>query len=82
MLTVYKYEIPIADRFVLQLPIGAEILHAECQNGVPCLWAKIDTEARRVGRRLYITGTGHPVSPTVRHITSFQQGEFVWHLWE
>jgi len=37
MRVIYKYEIEI-DRNSMMLPIGAKILHVECQNGTPYLW--------------------------------------------
>jgi hypothetical protein len=79
--TIYKYPFGIDDRFAMQMPVGAEILHAEMQGGTPCLWALVDSEApRELAFRLF--GTGHPFPEDVAlaHVSTFQQGPFVWHL--
>lgn len=47
MKTIWKFELPDADCKV-KMPIGAEIVKVEAQNGVPCMWAIVDTEAKEV----------------------------------
>lgn len=37
MKCVYKYEIPVQDQFALQLPVGAQVLDVQAQQGTPQL---------------------------------------------
>ncbi len=61
MLTVYKYELPIADIAKVALPEGAEILSVGLQGGLPMLWARVDTEVTGTEVRMVrLAGTGHP----------------------
>lgn len=72
MLTVYKYEIGLRhlnddSTTVVRMPKGSELLHAACQyEGVPdvvAVWARVDTDAPLIGRRIGVFGTGHSISP-------------------
>lgn len=84
MITIHKFPFPVTDRFDLRMPRDAIILRAECQAGVPCLWAMVDTEAPMEDASFRIYGTGHPIDPDVidglSHVDTFQQGRCVWHL--
>ncbi len=82
MITVHKFPFLITDATAIDMPIGAEILLVECQNQQPCIWAKVDNKAKTEKRMFVITGTGHEVPGHCKHVASFQQGMFVWHLWE
>jgi len=82
MKRVFKYEFEITDNLVIPMPIGAQILHADIQAGHPCVWALVDPEHAREDRRFAVHGTGHPVFENEVHIATFQQGPFVWHLFE
>jgi hypothetical protein len=81
---VWKFEIPIQDRFELQMPAGAEIVHVEVQAGNACLWALVEPERGAELRVFYLRGTGRRVEPGLRHLGSFllHRGEFVGHLFE
>ena len=82
MLTVYKYPFRIEDRFVLHLPPGFQILKVECQAGVPCMWVLVNSgcPAESVPFRIYGTGHDIKIGEIGDHVATFQQGEFVWHL--
>jgi hypothetical protein len=84
MRTIWKYEIPIADKFVLQMPITAKILTTQIQNGLPVMWAVVNTEEKLKERTFYLFGTGHrfPEEHNVRYINTFQIDSFVGHLFE
>ncbi len=83
MSTVYKYPFQVDDDVRIDMPIGAEILLIETQNGVPTIWAQVNPKATYVTRRFRVVGTGHPFeSDRVKHVGSFQQPPFVWHLYE
>ena len=78
MRTIWKYEI----KPQIEMPEGSEIIHVENQNGVPTLWALVCPNALPVQRSFSIRGTGHPVDSILHHLKSWQDGQFVWHLFE
>jgi hypothetical protein len=83
--TVYKYPFEIAGEVVIPMPFGAKILRVECQAGQPCMWALVDADRVIETRRFLVRGTGHdiPRNPAeIEHIATFQQGPFVWHMFE
>ena len=82
MLTVHKFQFSIDDSVRIEMPMNAKVLHVECQDLIPCIWAHVNTANAKETRQFYVTGTGHPVAGRLRYIASFQQGQFVWHLWE
>lgn len=90
MRTIYRYSIPIRDRFTIELPFGARFLHAECQLRAPheaSMWFLVDTEQKPVKRTFAIVGTGNPAPDYINaseHLATFQMlvGAFVWHLFE
>ncbi len=85
---VYKYPItPPSNYFTLDLPKGAQILTADVQGGIVCLWALVDPEAPTQTRKFRWAGTGHEISEApenLRHVsTFFMQGELlVFHIFE
>lgn len=40
---IFKYQIPVMERFTMQLPAGAEIIRVADQGGMFWLWAVVDT---------------------------------------
>jgi hypothetical protein len=86
MKTIYKYPFPIEDTFTLGLPEGAQILKAACQGGQPCIWALVTPGDPLQSEVFHIFGTGHPIHEDlldrVDFIDTFQQGPFVWHLFQ
>lgn len=85
MRKIYKYDLPVMDVAEVSLPAGAEILKIEAQRGMACLWALIDDLQRPEKRTFLIVGTGNPVPDEATketHVATFQQGPFVWHVFE
>jgi hypothetical protein len=85
MLTIHKFAFDASDYVTIQMPRGAVILHVECQCGVPCIWALVDTDKPSVDERFRVFGTGHMIEgvgnhAASSHVASFRQGPFVWHL--
>ncbi len=82
---VYKYPIPITDRFSIEMPYGHRVLSAQMQNGVPVMWAAGDPTLKMDRRWFYLVGTGNPMQREARlcrFIDTIQDGSLVWHLWE
>lgn len=90
MRTIYKYPIPIADSFKMELPKGAMILSFQSQNGVPCIWAMVETGFVEEERSFRLYGTGRPIGNIpkdagLHYIGTAQQSQtppLVWHLFE
>lgn len=59
MITIYKY--PIDKTFVLEAPI-IKPLHVDYQDGIPTLWAMVDTDAQNEEWFITYVGTGWNVS--------------------
>jgi hypothetical protein len=91
-LSVWKFEIQIADEFKLTMPKGAKPLHVgvqqvnkwNAQYEQPCLWVLVDPDAETEKRTFYMRGTGHSVKPGLEHVGSFivGGGTFVGHLFQ
>ncbi len=95
MITIWKYEIPIKDCFEIEMQRGARILCVQVKEGVPCIWASVDTKEEKWSRKFRICGTGNPYPKSNNdffYIGTFQMQEysetfrneitFVWHLFE
>ena len=84
MKTIYKYPIKIADHQVLNLPMGAEVLTVQTQQGKIFLWAKVDADQRETTElNIYVCGTGHRVrDETLVYLGAIQQfnGDLIWHV--
>lgn len=77
MRTVFKYQLTSGD---LELPKDATVLMV--RDGF--LWAEVETEAETELRRFRVFGTGHeiPKERFVKHVASWVDAPFVWHLYE
>lgn len=83
---IFKYTLEVADRQVVQMPVGSKILAFQFQRGVPCIWALVAEGSVMKSRALRIHGTGHQINiddtPT-QYVGTAQQGDsLVWHLFE
>ena len=58
-LAIWKYPLEVADEQTVNLPNGAQVLCVQNQNEVPCIWAKVDTQAVTRPWRVVTRGTGH-----------------------
>jgi hypothetical protein len=86
--SVWKYPLAVTDEddFKIEMKKGAQILHLDTQQGMPCLWALVDPNAPVEGRYFHIAGTGHPIEgyEFMKHIGSFMLygGSLVFHVFE
>lgn len=88
MRTIYRYELAIKDRPMVDMPRGAVVLPVP-----PCarnrdsieIWALVDPEAPPVSRSFRIVGTGNPMpevcGPFVGTVMT-HGGMYVWHVFE
>jgi hypothetical protein len=61
MKTIWKYEIPIEEKFEISMPIMARILSVQNQQRVPQMWCLVDSDKPVKTRKFIIVGTGHEV---------------------
>lgn len=82
MKTIYKYPIEITDSQEVEMPINAEAIHAGLDpQGTPCVWATVDNQNATEAVTVLVVGTGNPIPQRARrHVGSFNQGPFVWHI--
>ena len=79
---VFKYMFEGVDTDnAIEMPLGAELLHVGVQHNRICLWARVNENARMVGRRFRIVGTGHDGADG-RYLgtVSFHSGDLVFHI--
>lgn len=86
MKTIWKFTFSVADSFTVSMPAGAEFLHVAMQRDLSCMWLSVDDQAFQVLRRFAVQGTGRLLGEArredVRYLGTFQNGPFVWHLFD
>ena len=83
--TISKFQFEPNDRIEFTMPIGAEILTVQMQNGQPCVWALVNPQVKTEKRILRIVGTGHTIIDKLgKYIGTFQlmEGQLIFHLFE
>ena len=86
--TIWKFELEIADKQTIEMPVNAEILTVQTQNEIPCLWALVDPDDPKEDRVIKIFGTGHPIVYDAgvdrKYIGTYQLrgGSLVFHVFE
>lgn len=88
MKTIYRYQLAITDRPVVDMPGGAVVLpvppSVRNQDRIE-VWALVDTERPPVARGFLVVGTGHPMpevhGPFLGTVVT-HGGAFVWHVFE
>lgn len=81
MTAVYRYEVPVDDRWH-PLQFAGPVLHVACRNmHVVELWA-MNTPGPTRSFRVY--GTGHSLPPDLEYVGTALApgGQLVWHLFE
>jgi hypothetical protein len=88
MKTIWKYELQVTDWQTINIPRNAEILTIQNQNGIPQLWAIVDTDEKAIELKgIEIYGTGNPMRSDGlirKYIGTFQMlgGKFIGHCFE
>lgn len=87
MKTIYKYPIMITNGQTLPIPVGANMLTVQVQNGNPFIWAMVDTDAPVEDVSIRVYGTGHLISESsnLEYIGTFQSmygGNLVFHVFK
>jgi len=86
MKTIWKFPFETTDMFRVAMPKNSKILDIQVQDGIPCMWALVDTDSIKHNRAFFIHGTGHEVSQVddKKYIGTYQErgGSLVWHVFE
>lgn len=87
MQVIYKYPFRPNDEVYIEMPIDARILSVQVQNGVPCIWALVDTDLSVRSRLFMIYGTGHEIHNNIdkaEFIGTIQMhnGALVFHVFD
>lgn len=83
MKKVYKYPIPRANaKFSVMLPMGFKFLRVSFQAEQLFMWCEVTDGnlASQVNFQLF--GTGQELNPNGRYLTTFDDGPFVFHLYQ
>lgn len=87
--TIWKFDLgEIADRYVISMPKGAEVLTLQLQRKLPCIWVLVDPQAEKEDRVFEIFGTGHVIDYSEgaerKYIGTFliYGDDLVFHLFE
>lgn len=62
---IYKYQMPVLERFEMKLPVGAEIIRMQDEGGMFWLWAVVDTNSELEIRKFHAYKTGAEINPNL-----------------
>lgn len=84
---IWKFTIPIADEFTIDMPQGAKLLDVQAQGGEqPVLWALVEPDETIQPRCFALRGTGHDATglDEAEYVGTFQlnRGALVFHLFD
>lgn len=86
--TIWKFSLEITDAQRIDMPEGAEILTAQFQGEILCLWALVDADKPKQERVIEVFGTGNPIwvdmGVSRKFIATAQMPNMplVWHVFE
>lgn len=82
---IWKFPLSFAHTQIIEMPLGAKIIHVANQFEFPTMWVIVDPSAPKVKRRFGVIATGALFDDSsVRYVGSFtiQGGMFVGHVVE
>lgn len=70
MKKIYKYSLPVQEKYCIQLPKDAQIIRVEDVDGLFFLWAIVDTseDVELEERYLEFYKTGQPIETPLEHL--------------
>lgn len=83
MKTIHKFPLQIVDEQTIDLPINYNALCVQVQNGIPCLWAEVNTNTITFPKTFKMVGTGHPIffDESFSYLGTVQIDGLVWHIY-
>jgi len=71
--SIWKFQLEVEDIQLVEMPVNAEILTLQVQNGRPCIWALVNPDEEKIKIGIEIYGTGHTIpEANRRYIGTFQ----------
>lgn len=64
--TIFKYQMPVLEKFEMELPIDAEILRVQDVDGMFWLWAVVNTNSDTEIRKFRAFKTGAPIPEALK----------------
>jgi hypothetical protein len=65
---IYKYSLPVQEKFSIELPAGATIIRVDDVDGQFWLWAIVDPQADKEARRIECYKTGQAIETPLEHL--------------
>lgn len=83
MKIIYKYPLQITDEQTIEISRYAKPLCVQVQNGIPCLWAEVDTRFAKEIKTVYSYGTGHTIDRLgIQYLGTYQiENNLVFHVY-
>lgn len=76
---IWKYKLTSP----IEMPLDAKILTIQMQGNEPHIWALVNPKNETETRKFVIIGTGHNFDDnTFKYVNTYQEGPFVWHVFE
>ena len=85
MKSIWKFEVPLKEKFTITMPKGMQIITFQMQRESPCIWGIVDLGTKSEMRAFAIRGTGHEFENdpgTYIGTVQMSYGALVWHLFE
>ena len=86
MKNIYRFDVPIEDRFCLHLPVDAQVLSVSERGGTAHMWILLSPEKKIEERHFRVIGTGRPIpdAANLRFVGTvlLSAGRLVWHVFE
>ena len=73
MKTIYKYPLPVQEKYIIELPKDARIIRCSDVDGLFFIWAIVDTEAELENRYLELYKTGQPIETDLDYLVMIGQ---------
>jgi hypothetical protein len=82
--TIYKYPITPDENGEVLIAAGGtfKLLTVQMRDSVPCLWAEVDPDSPIYVHRFVTVGTGRRIPDDGVYVGSWQNGRYVWHLYD
>jgi hypothetical protein len=83
-LKIYKYKLEERMSQTISIHSDYKLLDIQVQDNCLCLWAIVDSEKPQTNLNVEIYGTGHVLYKPegLKHLSTVQQGIYVWHIFE
>jgi hypothetical protein len=63
--TIWKYPLTVTDYQTIEIPINAKLLCVHTQFDIPCLWAEVDSDNRKIKEVIRMFETGQSIDDDV-----------------